>query len=172
MFMILRDVYLSKLQFYFAHFFHYSYSIIIHHVCQWSRRTCLSTTFTILFIISFDHSSRLCSQWSHVWLSVCSVSNIDWNRLITHLFFCDWRFRLWLIRMQRSLSRKLMRLQNNWWWIYMIIWFKHLILRRNDISLKSSFTWNSSLNLFFAWKIELKLSFTWNILLQWQKRHQ
>ncbi len=32
--MILRDVYLNKLQFYFTHFSHHSYSIIVHHVYQ------------------------------------------------------------------------------------------------------------------------------------------
>ncbi len=119
--------------------FYNVYSLIYHQF--WSQQSIMLTTIScmIISLLSFE---------------------IDWNRLITRLFFCDWRFQLWLIRMQRSLSRRLMRLQNNWWWIYMIIRFEHSILRRNDISSKSSSTQNSSSNLFFAWKIESKLSFT------------
>jgi len=130
--------------------FYNVYNLIYYQF--WSQQLIMLTAIscTIISLLSFE---------------------IDWNRLITRLFFCNWRFQLWLIRMQRSLSRKLMRLQNNWWWIYIIIRFKHSILKRNDISLKSSSTRNSLSNLFFAWKIELKFSLTWNILLRWQKKH-
>jgi len=127
--------------------------------------------YSLIYYQFWSQQSIVLTAISCMIISLLSFE-IDWNRLIMHLFFCNWRFRLWLIRMQRSLSRRLMRLRNNWWWIYMIIQLEHSILRRNDISSKSSSTRKSSSNLFFAWKIESKLSFTRNILLRWQKRHR